>query len=232
MPADRREDSPSCAQTRRRLLDAAGEVFAEKGFRAATTREICRRAGANVAAVNYHFRDKEGLYEAVLQYAHRQADDAPPRERTAEAAAPAAERLHGFVEWFLLHLLSEGRPAWQVKLLAREMMEPTGALDALVQNEFRPVADAAEALCAELLGPGSTTQQARSAARSVIAQCVYYRQSQPVLARICPDEDVGPERIRRLAHHITEFSLGGLARLARSGARTAKASASRRKRDP
>ena len=51
----------SHAATRRALLDAAADVFAESGFRCATTREICRRAGANVAAINYHFGGKEGL---------------------------------------------------------------------------------------------------------------------------------------------------------------------------
>ena len=58
-------------ETRRRLLDAAGEVFAEKGFAKATVREICQKAEANIAAVNYHFGDKEKLYAAVLPTASR-----------------------------------------------------------------------------------------------------------------------------------------------------------------
>ncbi|MGQ9671001.1 MAG: TetR family transcriptional regulator, partial [Desulfosoma sp.] len=48
--------------TRARLLDAACDVFAEKGYRGARLADICRRAGANIAAVNYHFGDKASLY--------------------------------------------------------------------------------------------------------------------------------------------------------------------------
>src|SRR5437016_3170156 len=53
--------------TRARLIEAAGAVFAEQGYRAATVRDICARAGANVAAINYHFRDKMGLYVEVVR---------------------------------------------------------------------------------------------------------------------------------------------------------------------
>jgi len=52
-------------EKRRRLLEAAGEVFAEHGFKGATIQEISQRASANIASVNYHFRDKETLYHEV-----------------------------------------------------------------------------------------------------------------------------------------------------------------------
>ena len=56
-------------ETRQRLLTVAERLFADRGFKKVTVREICRAARANVAAVNYHFGDKLGLYREVLQAA-------------------------------------------------------------------------------------------------------------------------------------------------------------------
>ncbi len=120
-------DSPA-DDTRSRLLEAAGEVFAERGFHNATIREICLKARANIAAVNYHFRDKEGLYRAVLDFTAGCALAKYPIGGGAGAEVPARERLALFIRTYLSRLLDEGRPAWHGKLIAREMMEPTPAL--------------------------------------------------------------------------------------------------------
>jgi AcrR family transcriptional regulator len=62
------------ANTRRRLLEAALEVFTAEGFRNATIQQICARAGANIAAAHYHFGGKEELYAAVFEHAVSLAD--------------------------------------------------------------------------------------------------------------------------------------------------------------
>src|SRR5829696_8158372 len=117
------------ADTRLRLLRAAGLVFAEQGFRDATVRDICARAGANVAAVSYHFGGKEELYGALLQHLGRQAIARHPPDRGTTAAASAEERLYAFVHSFLTRMLEDEGVGC---IVAREMIEPTGALDRLV----------------------------------------------------------------------------------------------------
>src|SRR5271167_711430 len=96
------------AETRLQLLEAAGEVFAESGFRDATVREICRRAGANIAAVNYHFGDKETLYTEVLRYAYQKSVEKYPPQQGVPADAGAETKLRAFVLSFLLRIFDKG----------------------------------------------------------------------------------------------------------------------------
>src|SRR5262249_17574331 len=119
-------------ETRQRLLEAAAEVFADGGYRRATIAKICRRAGANIAAANYHFGDKQGLYAAVFESAQRRAST---EDATAmDDAAPAEDRLRAHVATFVGRLLDPRRPAWIARLLAHELIEPTQVLDRLVRN--------------------------------------------------------------------------------------------------
>lgn len=210
------------ADTRQRLLDAAGEIFAERGFHDATIREICQRAGANVAAVNYHFRDKEGLYSAVLKYAQDQAMARRPIDPAAASGDPRAA-LHAFVRAFMLRIYDAGRHAWHGRLLAREMVEPTGALDVLVEQNIRPQAAVLQEIVGALLGPGATAEQVRACAVSIVGQCLYYHNCRPVIERLFPDLRYDPPTIDRLAHHITEFSLGGVRAIAAGAGRGAAA---------
>ncbi len=102
--------SSARTETRQRLLEAAGEVFAERGFRNTTIREICRRAQANLAAVNYHFGDKERLYAAVMEYAQDWALAKYPLAQGESRDIPAPERLRAFVRYLLFSVLTRAPP--------------------------------------------------------------------------------------------------------------------------
>src|SRR5262249_41309228 len=108
--------------TRDKILSAAGEVFAEQGFDGATIRAITERAGVNVAAVNYHFRDKAELYTRVAMDACSLR--AAYREAMAEAADSPEERLRSLIHHFLEYLLDLARPDWKRRVFAAEMGKP------------------------------------------------------------------------------------------------------------
>ena len=196
------------AETRRQLLEAAGEVFAEAGFRDATVREICRRAGANIAAVNYHFGDKETLYAEVLRYAHGRALEKYPPLLDVPADAPAEKKLRAFVHSFLLRIFDKGPTAWHGKLMSREMIEPTAALDSLVEERMRPMADQLRQSWRTSSAAPANDERVRLCGMSVVSQCVFYHHCRPVVSRLFPKhppEDAAS--IERLADHITRFSL-------------------------
>jgi len=196
--------------TRQRLLDAAGEVFAERGFRAATVRAICLRAGANIAAVNYHFHDKQGLYTAVFGYAHECAVVRHPINVGSPQVQDPQSRLRAFIKGFLMRILDQGRPAWHGKLMAREMVEPTGALDELVEKAIRPQFLQLSGIIRELVGDLDETDM-RMASISVVCQCLFYHQARSVITRLFPALLMDVSELEALTGHIAAFTIAGLA---------------------
>ena len=194
--------------TRRRVLGAAGEVFAERGYRAATVREICRRAKANLAAVNYHFGDKATLYSDVLRYAHTCSLEQHPPDLGVRGDDPPAARLRSFVRSFLRRVLDEGRPAWHGRLMCREMAEPspTSALDNLVRENINGNFARLEAIVRELAGPRADREDVRLISMSAVAQCLYFRFARPVLDRMFPGRYASAD-IDRLAEHVVRVTI-------------------------
>ncbi|MHC4393990.1 MAG: TetR/AcrR family transcriptional regulator, partial [Planctomycetota bacterium] len=121
------------ADTSDRILEAAGQIFATKGFHRATIREICKAAEANVSAVNYHFGDKRNLYREVFRYALRQADGehpvpAPPVP--GEAPGEATRRVVGA----LLGRFITAHEGWRGRLIARELADPSEILGEVLES--------------------------------------------------------------------------------------------------
>src|ERR1700726_2834007 len=201
-------------KTRDKILNAAGEVFAEQGFEGATIRAITERAGVNVAAVNYHFRDKAELYTLVVLDAC--SARAAWSDVIAEAPVSPEERLRSLIFHFLRYLLDPDRAAWKRRLMAREMANPTSALDELVEKNIRPLRN--EFLLPtlrELTGGKLSPRQLSLISISVMGQCHYYLQGQPIIERLNPDFKIGRGEIAEIAEHIARFSLAGIAELTR-----------------
>jgi AcrR family transcriptional regulator len=193
--------------TAERIMDAAGELFAEQGFRQTSIRDICAHANVNLAAVNYHFRDKEGLYEAILLRSYEQCQRLYPIIVTGELADV---RLEGFVRMLLMRLLGKGRPAWHGKLMAAEMADPTGALNKLVEEAIRPTHRILLGIVRDLMG-NATEPEIQSAASSILGQCLFYRHARPVIELLHVPIPAEEADIAALAHRITQFSLAGIA---------------------
>ena len=196
----------SSVDTRELILNAAGRSFAENGFHATTVRRITREAGVNLAAVNYHFHDKHELYISVLKRAHQAA----AITAAADRAGTPRQQLRTFIRMFLAYLLDPKRPAWQGSLIAREMAQPTQALDRLVAESVEPVKRRIVGIVRELLGPGVPQPQVNLACLSVMGQCLHYVHCREMISRLFPEERRVPRDVETLAEHIFKFSLAGL----------------------
>jgi len=198
------------SDTKRRILEAAGECFAEAGFRHATVREICTRAGVNVAAINYHFRDKKSLYLAALKYWQEAAFETYPLDRAADASIPPEERLGIFVTQFLRRVFGKGESSWFGKLIVRELVEPTEGLDMMVQEAARPTFETLSGIIRDLLGPGATEAEVRFSSASVVGQAIFFFVQRPVIKRLFPGEEWADSRLDTIAAHVTGFSLNAM----------------------
>ncbi|AKJ31061.1 transcriptional regulator, TetR family [Caldimonas brevitalea] len=127
---------PGGSPARQRLLDEATRIFAQKGYAAASTREICQAAGANVASIHYHFGDKEALYRAVLvEPIERIVEHLPPFDDETLSLAEAMRRMFGA---FLLPLTDDSGLQDVVRIHLREMVEPTPMLRDVVEHYVVP----------------------------------------------------------------------------------------------
>lgn len=196
--------------TATRILQAAGQIFADKGFQAATIREICALAEVNLASVNYHFRDKETLYFETLKHAEEQMIARYPMP-TWDPSIPAEQRLFDFVLNMLSRLLNTELAPWQHRLMMREVMQPTAAVRELAERYFRPHFALLSSIIGELVPAGTSEAQRHLAAMSVIGQCVHQRVGREIIGMLIPPEEFAAGfNVANLAKHITAFSLQGL----------------------
>jgi AcrR family transcriptional regulator len=198
------------AGTRERILEAATALFSEHGFRRVTVRHISRAAGVNLAAVNYHFGDKAGLYREVVQAAIEAMRGTTEEARREGAGQPAPRRLHVFVRTFVRRLLETGHPRVQ-RLLQHEMSDPTGALDRVIAEAVRPRLEFLSGIMAELLGCAADDPRVMRCIFSVQAQA-FATIPNPIGVRLgfAPT----PADADAIAEHVTRFSLGGVRALA------------------
>jgi TetR/AcrR family transcriptional regulator, regulator of cefoperazone and chloramphenicol sensitivity len=198
----------SSEDPRLRLLEAAGQVFAEKGFDGATVRDICRRAGANIAAVNYYFRDKERLYIEAVKGASCGSLEDSPLLTWPSGTAPEI-KLRDFIRERAVQMLRPDKPDWHTQLMMREMAHPTSACAEWVRDYVRPHSEQLGDILGELMPPGTPAFSRFLTGFSIMGQCLFYIHCKPVAQALMGDEY---RRItaEAVADHVTAFSLAAL----------------------
>jgi AcrR family transcriptional regulator len=207
--------------TRHRILNAAGEVFAEKGYAAATIREICGKAGANLASVNYYFGDKERLYVEVLKAAHPGSPEAGVEHAWPEDMPPE-EKLKAYIRQLLERLLLLEERSWKVKVLHREILDPTPFCKDVIQGYFQMRFAQIMSILDEILPAEMPSYRRHQVALSIVGQCVYFRAAHNVISMVVGENERKEyHTVELLAEHVFAFASAALglgSPLARRGA--------------
>ncbi|PLY04972.1 MAG: DUF1956 domain-containing protein [Desulfuromonas sp.] len=195
--------------TREKLLDAASRVFVERGFRDATVAEICRRAGANIAAINYHFGGKEALYQEAWRYAFTKSIETHPHDGGVSPDAPPEERLRGHIEALIRRIADEDSRDFFIAHM--EIVNPTGLLNEIMESALIPLRDHTRSLMRELLGPQAREQQVVKCELSLISLCFHPLLMQRIFSRTAPQQAPLITDIDAFIDHVINFSLAGIA---------------------
>jgi AcrR family transcriptional regulator len=207
----KRASRPDGAATRQHLLDTAGQVFAERGFADATSKEICERAGTPMASVNYHFGNREALYEAALVEAHLHVVGLEKLEALTAGLSDPREKLRAVLYRFVGLSTSAGAP-WGLMVMLREVLSPSAAIPALIEKAVRPKAAFLLGLIGEVLGLNPKAPAVQRAVMFAVLPCVAMmvapKQMQAaLLPAVMKDKDA-------LAEDFVRFVMAGLDALA------------------
>ncbi len=199
------EDSKKIA-----IVKIAGKLFVENGFQKTTVRQISKNAGVNVNAVNYYFGDKKKLYIAVLRYYHDIALKKYPLDRGIKGSDSPEHKIRSFIHSAIVRIFEEGPSTWFYKLLAREYVEPTSALDMMTKAVFRPSYEMLASIVKEILGEKATEKTAYLCAMSIVGQCLYFHNSPKIVSRLLKNKKYDKDEISKIEEHIYIFSISAL----------------------
>jgi AcrR family transcriptional regulator len=200
----RREDG---RETRKRLLQAACDVFAEKGYRRAKVADICKKAGANVASVNYYFRNKENLYKEAWHYALENFEE--PTLNDAAGDTPQ-KRLGQYIQTLIQNFTAGGDLERFSRLYLMEMVNPTGLIQDAWHELIEPRRRELHAIIRDIMGSGADDLRLRLCEMSIVNQCRMIITIKADDLAYMLGQPLTPELIGQLACHIADFSLAGI----------------------
>lgn len=206
MSTRRRTPRSDGESTRARILEVAGRLFAQHGYANTASKAICEEAGADLAAINYHFGSRDALYKAVLVEGHKQFVSLHDLRELADSALPPETKLERFINAIVSRLLDDR--SWQSKVCAREILAPTAHFASLIREEVMPKFEALERIIGEITGLPRHDPALSRCVISIIAPCLMLMvidrdQSSPMQAILLHDADA-------LKNHLNLFARSGL----------------------
>ena len=197
----------SGTDARERLLEAAGRLFAERGYASVSTREVAKSAHVNLSAINYHFGSKRALYRSVIETLV--ADLEPRRSALVVLLSQAVEAANGdraqlaavarrFVQGVLGFMLGDDMPSWHMQLILREVNQPAIGFDLILEGHLNPLHDAIAQLVGAATGQDPLSASSRLLTQSVVGMCLSFGPVRSVVLARLEWDQYTPERIAQV----------------------------------
>ena len=194
--------------TKDAILDAATTLFAERGFRDTSVREICAMAEANIAAVNYHFGNKAALYTQVITRAYESAGEHAPMP-TLDTNPRPSDALRAWISWYMERLFGENSEL-TARLLLREAAAPTQALDQIVGAQMFPIYQELDRIVCAHLPEDADPARIKRHCLSILGQCLIHRTNKAMIDRMPVEPRDLTMDMPRLAEHISNSAIAAL----------------------
>lgn len=198
---------------KQKILEAAMDVFGEQGFRSATVREICKKAGVNIALVNYHFKSKKLLYFELFNAISTDIDGRYPLEKFVKPDMTKEEKLKGLIIMLVSRFLGPdglSSSKSRLKLVNREMLEPTDVMEETILQKMAEFKTAGKEVFSDFLGEDISDETTNMLMISIVGQCAYPMFSTELLRKAGLITLPMNEFCKLLAGHVYEFSLKAL----------------------
>ncbi|MFN0316621.1 MAG: CerR family C-terminal domain-containing protein [Burkholderiales bacterium] len=191
-------------RSRERLLAEATRIFSAKGYSAASTREICEAAQANLASIHYYFGGKEGLYRAVLT---RPIDMMVEQfGRFDDPTLSFGQAMRKFLGAFLAHYMSEAEEAMVMRLHLREMLEPSGVFRDIIEGTILPHHNALVELLARHCALKKPDTDLHQLAFALVAMAHDYCMSREFIKILAPDVLRRPNAAEKILDRLVGYS--------------------------
>jgi AcrR family transcriptional regulator len=214
MPPDQNANqNHKSALTRDRLLDEAENLFAQRGYHAVSVREITGAAAVNLAAVNYHFGNKQNLYLEVFRSRWM------PRASRIQRSFRRSLRHNGtltadlviqsFARAFLEGPMSAAERIRHMKLISGELAQPTEAFEQVVEQVFRPLFGNLLQDMQRVMPDAIDEKRMVLNIFSILSMVLYFNFARPLIAQFVEGRDID-DLETLLVDHIVKFSLNGI----------------------
>jgi AcrR family transcriptional regulator len=203
--------------TRALLLEAAGHVFAQKGFDRATGKEICAKAGTNAAAINYHFGGIDALYAAVLHEANGRLFTVERLAAVVAGRPDAKSRFEAIIAMIVETITGSAASSWAFRVIGREVVAPSPVFEEFRDKEILPKARLFRGVVAELMGLPIEHPAVARGCITIIAPCILVLiADRRVFKRAFPEFGLAPSDAGTLTEHMMRYALAGLEAIARA----------------